>query len=421
MAGLFPGWKVVIGAGSGIAFGSAVFVGSSFSLLATTIGAQFGWTQSQLALGASLVLLMQIVSYPLIGALTDRIGSRLAAMLSIACFAGCLLLLSQVGTPLAALIGDPLLQYYVSFFLMGVLAAGTNVVTYTRALTMWFDRQRGLAIGIAAGFQAIGATVLPIAFYQLITLWGWSGAVAALALFLITFCLPMVAWLVKDSPVPFGLNPDGDTAPAQSKGEALPVSKPPLSALVRDDRFRSLALAFAVLGFAAYALTTNAVFILTTTAGLTVGEAATVQAVWGASVLLGRIGFGWLLDRFDSVPVALFAVVLGAGVFVSYGLGGTYTTIMITAIAAGIAIGGESDLMPYLSGRYFGKEAVSTVFGWFLSAFTFGAALGPICFAMMSDALNGPAPVLLAIAALHIVPAVLFIGLRRREPVPTPA
>lgn len=418
MAGLFPGWKVVIGAGSGIAFGSAVFVSSSFSLLATAIGVQFGWSQSQLALGASLVLLMQIFSYPLVGALTDRIGSRLAAMMSISCFAGCLLLLSQVGTPLAGVMGDPLLQYYAAFFLIGLLAAGTNVVCYTRALTLWFDRRRGMAIGVAAAFQAVGATVLPVAFYKLITLWGWSGAVMGLAAFLVAFCLPMVAWLVKDSPAPFGLHPDGDAAPAPRKDDAGLPARPRFSVLIGDPRFRSLAIAFSVLGFAGYALSTNAVYILTTTAGLTVGEVATVQAVWGASVLLGRVGFGYLLDRFDSAPVALLAVLLGAGVFISYGMGGSYASIMVTAIVAGIAIGGESDLIPYLAGRYFGKDAVSTVFGWFLSAFAVGAALGPITFAQASAALKGPELVLFAIAALHIVPAVLFLGLRQKATSP---
>lgn len=413
MAKLFAGWKVVLGAGTGIAFGSAVFVSSSFSLLAEAIGHEYGWTQAQLALGASLVLFMQIFSYPMVGALTDRIGSRLAAVMSIVFFAASLFMLGHVGTPYLSFIGDPMMQYYVSFFLIGALAAGTNVVCYSRALTLWFDRRRGLAIGIAAAFQAVGATLLPVVFHQLITRWGWAEAVLALGVFLLVFCLPMVAWLVKDSPVPFGLNPDGDPVPHHAEPKGTNVVRPGIGQLLADARFRSLALSFAVLGFAAYALSTNAVYILTRTAGLSVGEVATVQAAWGASVLVGRVGFGYLLDRFDGALVALFAVVLGAFVFVSYGMGGSYAWVMVTAVAAGIAIGGESDLIPFLAGRYFGKDAVSTVFGWFLSAFAIGAALGPVTFAQASTLLKGPELVLFAIAALHIVPGVLFLGLRR--------
>ena len=408
---MFEGWKVVMGAGFGVAFSSAVFISSSFAVLAAAIGAQYGWDQSQLALGASLVLLMQVVTYPAAGVLADRLGSRRAAMLAVTLFSGCLFLLSQIGTRLWVFPLEPLHQYYAAFLLIGLLGAGTNMVSYTRALTLWFDRKRGLAIGLAAAFQALGATIMPVAFNQVIAGWGWPVAVLGLAGFLILVCLPLVAAFVKDSPEPFGLHADGAAQPAPvAAGPAVP---PGLRQLLADPVFGRLAICFSVMGFASYALTTNAVFILTNTAGLSLGEVATIQAISGASVLLGRVGFGVLLDRFNPLVVAVLAVMLGASVFVSYGLGGTFLTVALTAVIAGVSIGGESDLMPYLAGRFFGKEAVSSVFGWFLSAFVIGAALGPVLFAMASMAAGGPVPVLFAVAALHVVPVVLLAGLRR--------
>lgn len=415
MAGVFPGWKVVAGAGIGLAFCSSVFIGSSFSLLSAAIGTQFGWSQTELALGASLVLLAQVVTYPAAGALADRIGSRWAAVMAIAMFSGCLALLSQIGTALWRLPAEPLMQYYAAFLLIGLLAAGTNMVSYTRALTHWFDRRRGMAIGLAAAFQAVGATVMPIAFQNVIMLADWQTAVLALACFLVLVCLPFVAVLVKDSPEPFGLHPDGAPEPPRRPSDVGVASAPGLLQLLRDPVFRRLAVSFAVMGCASYALTTNAVYILTSTAGLTLSQVATVQAISGASVLIGRIGFGFLLDRFEGSLVAILATLLGASVFISYGMGGSYSTIVLTAVVAGISIGGESDLMPYLAGRYFGKDAVSGVFGWFLSAFVIGAALGPVGFAQLAAVLGGPAPALFCVAALHVVPVVLLLGLRRPQ------
>lgn len=415
MAGIFPGWKVVAGAGIGVAFCSSVFIGSSFSLLSAAIGAQFGWSQTQLALGASLVLLAQVFTYPAAGALADRIGSRWAALVAIMLFSGCLVLLAQVGTGLWPVPDEPLMQYYAAFLLIGLLAAGTNMVSYTRALTHWFDRHRGMAIGLAAAFQAVGATVMPIAFQKIIVLAGWPTAVLALAGFLVVVCLPFVGLLVKDSPEPLGLHPDGAPEPPVRPADAALAVSPGLRQLLADPVFRRLALSFAVMGCASYALTTNAVYILTSTAGLTLAQVATVQAISGASVLIGRIGFGFLLDRLGGSLVAILATLLGASVFISYGMGGSYSTIVLTAVVAGIAIGGESDLMPYLAGRYFGKEAVSGVFGWFLSAFVVGAALGPVGFAQLAAWLGGPAPALFSVAALHVVPVVLLLGLRRPQ------
>ena len=65
---------------------------------------------------------------------------------------------------------------------------------------------------------------------------------------------------------------------------------------------------------------------------------AVVQAITGASVLIGRIGFGYLLDRFQASTVALVSVVMAALVYVSYASGGTFETIVLTAMAAGTAV-----------------------------------------------------------------------------------
>lgn len=414
MSGMFRGWRVVAGAGIGLALCSSVFIGSTFSLLAAAIGTQFGWTPAQLALGASIVLFMQIFTYPAAGMLADRIGSRWAALFAITMFALGLLALSQIGMPVWHVVENPLHQYYASFLMIGLFAAGTNVVSYTRALTLWFDRRRGMAIGIAAAFQAIGATIMPIAFQRIATIADWRTALLLLAGCLLLICLPAVSTLVKDSPASLGLHPDGADSPPEGHAGGEPLPRRSLVSLLQDPVFRMLAVSFAVMGFASYALTTNAVLILTTAAGISLPQVATVQAISGASILLGRIGFGFLLDRFNGALVAFLAVVLGGSVFVSYGMGGSFTAIAITAVVAGVSIGGESDLMPYLAGRYFGRDAVSSVFGWFLSAFVIGAALGPVVFAQAAALLGSSVPVLFAIAALHIVPASQFIILSRR-------
>lgn len=57
--------------------------------------------------------------------------------------------------------------------------------------------------------------------------------------------------------------------------------------------------------------------------------------------------------------------------------------IVGAAILGGLSIGGETDLMPYLASRYFGTQAVSKIFGWFLFAFFLGAAVGPVAFARL--------------------------------------
>ena len=51
------------------------------------------------------------------------------------------------------------------------------------------------------------------------------------------------------------------------------------------------------------------------------------------------------------------------------------------------------------------------IFGWFLSAFVLGGAIGPVAFAQAMGAFNGPVIPLYALLALQIVPIVLFATL----------
>ena len=154
------GWTVVIGSGVGIAFGSIVFMSAGFALLASAWAREFGWTQSELAKAATIFLLVQTVMYPVCGWLLDRWGSRRVAMGSIALFSLSLILLSQVGSSLT--------KMYLAFGLVSAVSAGTNVVSYARALALWFDRNRGLALGLAAGAQAVGSFLVPILTQKII-------------------------------------------------------------------------------------------------------------------------------------------------------------------------------------------------------------------------------------------------------------
>ena len=404
----FPGWNVVVGSGVGIGFGSVPFFASGFALLAAAMTKDFGWTQPDVAQAASIYLLLQTVAYPLCGWPLDRWGSRKFAVLSIVLFAGSLLVLSQIN--------GSLWQLNAAFALMGIVAAGTNVVSYARAIALWFNRNRGLAMGIAASGQAIGSFLIPIVARSLIAEQGWSRALMAFAIFELVVCLPLVALLVKDSPAPLGLLPDGAVA-ADSSASPAPVDRDmAVGEIVRTGVFWKLAICFAIMGMSFYAIAPNIVYILTKKAGMGLGDVATIQAVSGIAVLFGRIGFGKLLDKIHAPIVGIIALVLTAICAAIYSATAVPTLIVIASVLNGLAIGGDTDLMPYLASRYFGTRAVSRIFGWFLFAFFLGASIGPLAFAKLSAFYQGADIPLMMLACVQIVPAILFLSLGRYRP-----
>jgi MFS family permease len=400
--GSFPGWTVVAGSGAGIAFGTAPFISSSFALLAAAIGAQFGWSQTELAKAASIVLLLQIVMYPTLGWMLDRWGSRKVASLSILGFALSLAALSRIGNSLT--------EFYLAFLLIGLLGTGTNIVSYARAITLWFDRKRGLALGLAAGCQALGTFVMPIAMQKVIAASGWTTAVLVLAGVEMLFCLPLVALLVKDDPKDYGWQADGDTVP-HHVAVAKPGDAPAIGEIFRSAAFWKLAFAFAIMGLSTYAWLTNVTFTLTKTAGLSLAQIAAIQAVTGVAFLVGRVAFGFLLDKFHAPLLGVATLVLAGLCYAILGTTASFAVVVFGAVLFGLSAGGEGDLLPYLSGRYFGAQAVSKVFGWFLCAYVVGGAMGPVVFAQATALFQGPTVPLYILAAAQIVPALLFLRL----------
>lgn len=400
-----PGWKVVAGSGIGIAFGSAPVFASGFALLAAAMAKQFGWNQPQVAKAATIYLLVQTIAYPLSGWPLDRWGSRKFAIGSILGFAIGLALLSRVG--------GSLLQYYLAFAVMSLLSTGTNVISYARAITLWFNRKRGIALGLAASGQAIGAFLVPVLAQKGIANYGWPTALLILAVFEAIVCMPLVALLVKDDPARYGLHPDGD-----ANGAAVPAagcqsdSGPSVGAIVRTATFWKLAIAFAVMGMSFYAIGPNIVYILKT-AGISLAVLAKILAVSGISVLFGRLGFGVALDRVHAPLIGVCSVILFAISSLIYAGTPSVALILFSAVCYGLSIGGETDLMPYLASRYFGTHAVSKIFGWFLFAFFLGATVGPIAFAELMAAFGQAKTPLIMLVALQIVPAALFLSLGR--------
>lgn len=395
----------MLGSGVGIAFGSVPFFAAGFALLASAMAKDFGWTQPDVANAASIYLLLQTVAYPLCGWPLDRWGSRKFATVSIVLFALSLLILSRIG--------GSRVQLYGAFALMGLLSAGTNVVSYARAIALWFNRQRGLALGLAASAQAIGSFIIPLAANKLIAAHGWSYALAVMAAFELIVCLPLVALLLKDSPQPFGLFPDGDPIDVAAPAAAAVTSGPAVRDIVKTGKFWKLAVCFAFMGMSFYAIAPNVVYILTKKAGLGRSDVATIQAVAGIAVLFGRIGFGYLLDRVPASAVGIIALVMTAICSAIYSLTAVPLLIVFASVLNGLAIGGETDLMPYLASRYFGTASVSRIFGWLLFAFFLGAAIGPVAFAQFSAACGGADIPLMMLAFLQIIPAALFLSLGR--------
>ncbi|MEE3373223.1 MAG: MFS transporter [Planctomycetota bacterium] len=136
---------------------------------------------------------------PFIGRLLDRWGARvmlplLGLLLGIAC-----VVMSRV---------DSVAQLYVGFTLIRCIGQGGLGLSSTWLVGEWFERRRGLAMGIVGLGGAASVMVIPLLNDTVIGHFGWRSAWLVLAgMVWLGLVLPTL-WLVRDRPEPLGLLPD---------------------------------------------------------------------------------------------------------------------------------------------------------------------------------------------------------------------
>ncbi|PHQ71356.1 MAG: hypothetical protein COB93_03430, partial [Sneathiella sp.] len=195
----FYGWVVV--AIVFITMGIGVNVRTSFSLLFPAILNEYGWDRATTAATFSIGFAFAGFLAPLIGKLLETVAPKYMLSLSaISVSAG--LVLSTVST-------EPW-HFYLT---LGIMMVGTGIVlTYvgqSMFLPNWFQRKRGLAVGIAFSGVGIGSILLMPLIQETIDASGWRDACWLMAGLLLVVVVPLNFFLQRKQPSDIGLQPDG--------------------------------------------------------------------------------------------------------------------------------------------------------------------------------------------------------------------
>ena len=407
---VFRGWAVVTGSLIGVGFCSQIFIATGYTILAAGLASAFGWSFADLALAATLFLAGQVLGYPIAGFITDRFGTLRSALAGIVLFALHLIILTRI---------TALWQLYVVMLSMGLFGPLTYIIPYARAVSLWFSRKRGIAFGIVMAGTALGGILYPLSIQQIIAASGWTQALLAVAAIQLLICLPAVAFLVRDSPEPFGLCPDGDPAPAENSGpeaaRAAAAEGRTFGEAVRSMDFWLLASVFFLVGLTSFAVVTNSVHILKETASLDIAQVAKVQAIIGVTILVGRLIIGALLDRFSDRWAGAIINILAAMGFVGFAMSDNLVMVLVSGAFLGFAVGGEGNILPFMVAKYFGQRSFGKILGAAMGIFGLGTALGPVTFTWLVELTGSIQATLLVFAALVFVSAANFLFIGRRK------
>ena len=115
-------------------------------------------------------------------------------------------------------------------------------------------------------------------------------------------------------------------------------------------------------------------------------QAASVQSVFGLSIIIGRVVVGYLVDRLWAPGVAAFCLAIpAAGAAMLHGKQ-SLETAALAAFLIGFAAGAELDLMAFLAARYFGLAHYAKIYSILYATLAVCSGTAPMVFASVYDA-----------------------------------
>jgi MFS family permease len=403
MRGVFANrWWIVFATVCGLIVGGGAINVFAFAVFLKPITAELGVGRGMFSSALTLHATLAALSCPAIGWLVDRWGARRVMIPGLVVYA--------LATASYALIqASPFAVTYLLFAVTGIVGGVGTPIPYAAVLTQWFDRQRGLALGIGIAGVGLGVALVPQLAAFLIAAFGWRTAYLGLAAAILVIAFVPVAIFLREPPEAAARSPDGAPAvvlPGVATGEAF-----------RSWVFWALGIAFFLDVIAINGTLTHIVALLTDR-GIALQAATAALSGTGIALILGRILSGWCLDRLwgPYVAVAFFILPMIGIALLATGAAGLVP--VIGAVTLGLGIGAEVDLMAFFASRYFGMRNYAKIYGTMFGIFAFGVGIGPALSGASFDLVRSYTPIFIVYEIMLVISCAIFV---RLGPYPYPA
>jgi MFS family permease len=390
-------WGVVVGAGLLMLVNLGPVLYYTSGVFTKAITDDTGWTRGTIAAATLPANLLITLTLPLVGWAVDSYGTRRIALLSSILFAVGMFLLGQFSqTP--GLFASLLVVAYACGFALTPLP-------YAQIVSGWFDKRRGLALGLMLTMSGLGTALLPPFSSALIAQFGWRNAYIFLGLIVFAIGAFAAIALLRDPP-----QLTNKALGHDDKTPGLPVKS-----AVMGRAFWTLFAAFFLISFAIGGGSTSLPLILTDR-GVPAQQASFVMTIVGLAMMIGRLSFGVLLDRIFAphlTSLVFLAPALAFGVLLLPNAADV--NAIIAAALLGFGLGAEVDALAYIASRAFGLRYFGRILGFLMVAFTLGLAFGPTLFGKIYDQFQTYQLALWIAAGISVVSSGLIVTLRRTD------
>jgi len=409
---VFYGYWIVVAAFSCVFISSGSGY-SSFSLFVKPLQADLGWGRGEIMTAFTILMLVQGGLGLFIGRVVDRYGVKRVI--------GIGALVTGLGFVLVSL-SNSLWHFYLSYIVTGAGMAAIGPVPASAAVSNWFKRKRGLAIGIMSAGLGIGGLVLaPLTGGYFIPNFGWRAACLALALLSWVILIPLALWVIKTKPADMGLYPDGIEAPESINMTAASPSSTEGSTLrmaLSTSTLWIIAAVFLQSCFSHAGVMQSQVPYLQDI-GFPVTIAATSMGVAGLGSAIGKPVFGWLCDRIPpkyACAIGLVLQMVSIIIFIRIGPTSPTAMILLYAIVMGIGAGSWLPTASMLTSTNFGLANYGAIYGVVNLFIYIGVATGPLMAGHMYDATGTYHWAFIIFLALYAISIPAILVSRRPRP-----
>jgi sugar phosphate permease len=383
-------------------------------ILMVPLETEFAWSRTVISAAVAINIVLFGLIGPFAASVIDRWGLRRVVMAGVGLLAASVALTTQMRT-----------QWQFTLLWGVLVGTGTGVTSMVLAAIVasrWFDRRRGLVLGILSAANATGQLIFLPLLARLIAERGWRAA-ALLVAAAAALVFVLVAAFMRDRPEDLGLAPYG-----REPGTMPPPSRAlqPVAALrlaMQTRAFWVLAGTFFICGASTNGLIGTHLIAACHDYGSAELRSAQLLAMMGIFDIVGTTASGWLTDRYSSRHL-LFGYYTLRGVSLAFLpmtlQSGVASSLVVFAVFYGLDWIATVPPTVRLTSEAFGRENTGVIYGWISASHQIGASMAAFGAGAIRTWLGDYQLAFWLAGALCVVAGLSFLTVGRRAFQPAP-
>jgi MFS family permease len=365
-ARVFYGWAILVVAAL-VMFGTGPGQSHLIGLFFDPIQAELGLDRTEIALAYGSATLVAALLLPRMGRLVDRFGpANMIALIAFGLGLGAIAF-SFVNSWIYLALGFGVLRF---------LGQGSLMLNCATMTSQWFNKKRGLALGLMSLGFPISIALHPPLTQWLIATFGWREAWIWLGVMTWVMLIPPALLFLYNRPEDVGLRPDGEAA--LKEGE----SAPPLVGYTRAQALRMPAFYLIVAGLFSLSMLVTSLHVEYTGIlkmhGLDPLVAASMFTISGITAAVLMPITGRLLDILPTKWMYFGGLWVQALSLVSITFVDSWETAVAFAMIFGLNNAVTMTYVGFFWPRYFGRKFLGSIQGTGQMIVIVGASIGPL-------------------------------------------